>query len=109
MKELFEIVNSLATPRVSSGYDTYADWCEGNGWEPEAPQTYRYEMSEIEQKWVIFDVMQRQISDDQNADTVSSEHILKSLQDVSFAPSFETIIEPLCERVLTELQRASTS
>jgi hypothetical protein len=66
---------------------------------------YRHEISAIEQKWIVLDTMHRQIADDPQSETVSSEHILGTLEESAFAPSFETVIESLCERVLVAYQK----
>lgn len=52
--------------------------------------------------------MQRRMTDDPEADRVSSEHILGALAAGAFAPSLEWVVEPLCEGVLVACQEHSS-
>jgi hypothetical protein len=56
----------------------------------------------------VLDAMQRRMTDDPEADRVSSEHILGALAAGAFAPSLEWVVEPLCEGVLVACQEHSS-
>jgi hypothetical protein len=104
METLFDIVNALETRHEEARYEDYLAWCDSNGFDAAPMRHHRHQISAVEQKWVVLDAMRRQIADDPEADTVSSEHILHALEDGAFAPSFEWVVEPLCENVLASYQ-----
>jgi hypothetical protein len=105
MDKLFGIVNALDIDRLTHSYDEYRNWCDETGEDPLPMRHFRYELSELDQKWVILDAMQRQVAEDPGAETVSSEHILRAIGDNSFPPSLEAHIEGYCEEVLVAYQR----
>ncbi|NTF16919.1 hypothetical protein G6L37_00570 [Agrobacterium rubi] len=105
MSKLFHIVNALEITDLQTTYDEYSDWCDETGEEVYPMRHFRYSLTERDQKWVILDAMQRQIADDPDATTVSSEHILCAINDSVFPPSLETHFETFCERVLVEFQK----
>lgn len=90
---------------MKHSYESYVEWCRDIGDDPAPSNSFRFLVTEIEQKWLILDAMHRQIRDDPDAETVSSEHILGVLSDNAFPPSLEGHIEILCERGLVEYQR----
>lgn len=108
MSKLFGIINALEINDHHTSHDEYRNWCDLAGEEPYPSGRFQYSLTERDQRWVILDAMQRQIEEDPEAETVSSEYILGALADSPFPPSLEQHFEALCEMVLVLHQRQPT-
>lgn len=97
--DLYEIVSTLECNNTARDYGRYLYWASQFGDDPlperDAGRMY---MTEADQRWVILDLLRRQVADDPSGETVDSAHLFEALTANGFCQVFEEVIETNCER-----------